>query len=162
MTEENIYNTPTSDLTQPVEANSEELIPYRKGMIPLWVKIFGWLFIVLSVFVITTAISALVTNSEAYYSLYGLEVNSHVTEFWAVFIISLFVAHAVCAYGLLFAKDWGVIACIILGYLSVAICLATTVFGSDSNIRLEILILIFYLLRLHKMKRHWFINSQID
>lgn len=162
MTEENLYQSPSSDLAKPISMNSSELVAFRKQLIPLWIKVFGWLFIVVAVIVLATSAVAIATSTEGYYALYGLETTSQVFSPLALFIISLFIAHGVCAYGLLFAKDWGLVACLLLGYISVAICILSMIFGTGFSIRLELLLLAFYLLKLHKLNKLWFGNQYVE
>lgn len=162
MSEENLYKSPSSDIAKPVGLSSLELLSFRKQLIPLWIKIFGWLFMIVALIVFATAFLGAITSTEGYYSLYGLEVNGSVYSPLAILIISLFLSHGLCAYGLLFAKDWGAVACLILAYLSVAICLLSMIFGTGTNIRLELLVLVFYILKLHQLNKVWFGNQSVE
>ncbi len=159
MNSENIYDAPDSDLTGP--RSSEKIIPYRKKIVPMWMKVFGWLFIVAGVLVPVVGVFSAVTGVEGQYSLYGLTAVGSTYSPAVMFILALFVAHGICAYGLLFGRSWGVMACIILGYLSAAICVFTMIVGDDYIIRLELFVLIPYLNRLHKIKPNWLVEKSI-
>ena len=155
MSNENIYSAPQSDLLSPI--SSQNITSYRKGLIPLWIKIFGWLFIILGFTVTGTGIFSAITGTPGAYSIYGLGVYGKIYSPLAMFILSLFIVHAISAYGLLFAKDWGLLACLILGYISAAICIFTMLTPTDTeiNIRLELIVLILYLVKLHKIRKNW-------
>lgn len=149
----NPYTPPNSNLEN--KTDIQDITRYRKKLIPIWIKIFGWLFIVMGTAVPFVGIFSAVTGVEGNYSLYGLEETGSLFSPIPLLIVALFVVHAVCAFGLLFGKSWGVRACLILAYISVAICLFTT-FSGDGSIRLEILLLIFYILKLRKLQPIWF------
>lgn len=150
---------------QPPSSNVEDLgvnldiVGYRKQLIPIWIKMFGWLFIISGSLVPLYVIYGAVTGVEGTFGLYGLEGTGSVTSPLPIAIMLLFVAHAVCAYGLLFGKSWGVNACIALAYISVLLCLVPTIIEiarhSSLFFRLELIILIPYLVKLHKMLPGW-------
>lgn len=156
----NPYQAPTSVLeTKTAKAAIVDIVAYRKTLIPLWIKIFGWLFILFGVGVPITAIYSLATGMPMHYMLFGLSVYGSIGSPMAIFLMVLFIALAISAYGLLFGRAWGLTFCLMLGYISLAICIATTIIAlitqSGVNIRLEIIILIPYLIRLHKIKDEW-------
>lgn len=153
MNSENIYDAPNSDLN--TRLSIENIVKYRKQIVPMWMKIFGWLFIVAGTLVPVIGVFSAISGVEGEYSLYGLEVVGSVYSPAAMFILTLFLAHGICAYGLLFGKAWGMSACLILGYLSAAICVFTMLTGDGNNIRVELIILILYLVKLHKIRPAW-------
>ena len=153
MSDENPYETPSSEQSG-INLN-EDLIAYRKSLVPTWMRVFGWLFLVFGLLVPIMELTAAATGTDGEFSLYGLEFVGSVISPLPLFILALFAAHGICAYGLLFGKQWGVASCIVLGYLSALICVLTTIFGDGFNIRLELLVLIPYLMKLHKIKWDW-------
>jgi hypothetical protein len=157
MTDENMYQGPNSNVIEPL--SRENIVLYRKQMIPMWIKVFGWLFIVFGGLVAIIGLFSAITGTEGSYSLYGIEHEGPVYSPISLLIVALFVAHAVCAFGLLFAQPWGPKSCLFLGYISVAICLYTMLMGEGVEIRLELIVLIPYLIKLHKIKATWFGES---
>ncbi len=98
------------------------------------------------------------TGAEGEFSLYGIDAYGSIFSPAPLFVVVLFIAHGVCAYGLLFAKSWGVQACIMLGYVSAAICVYTMfggLGGESVTFRLELALLIPYLMKLHKLAIVW-------
>ena len=74
-------------------------------------------------------------------------------------IAAVIFVNGLCAYGLLFGKDWGLNACIVFGYIGLALTVGTMVFemifSGSMMIRLEPIIQIPYLVKLHRLKAHW-------
>jgi len=150
---ENFYQPPESELTN--ELKVLDIVAFRKGCLPIWIKIFGWLFIVAGGIVAIISIFTAVSGGEGRYSLYGLNVYGKIYSPLVLLVIALFIAHGICAFGLLFAKAWGVDACILLGYISAFICVFTMFVSNTFQIRLELIALIFYLIKLHKLQPYW-------
>ncbi|QDP02424.1 hypothetical protein [Thalassotalea sp. PS06] len=160
MKDDNVYHAPESDLNSTPQSLSLE--QYRKNLIPKWIKVFGWLFIVMGVLVPLVGIFALVTQRVGSFSLYGLEAVGAIYSSLALVVLALYVAHSICAYGLLFGKSWGINACIPLAYLSIAICIFTMFTGSETLIRLELAALIPYVMKLQKLKIQWQGTEQVS
>ncbi len=133
----------------------------RRSLIPLWIKIFGWLFIVMGTLVPFIYIGSLIFGYTSSYTIFGLEYEGNATAFMPLIISIVMFINGLCAFGLLFGKDWGLSACIVFGYVGVALCLGTMLFEvffhSNGNlvIRLELIFQIPYLIKLHKLKAHW-------
>ena len=131
----------------------------RKAQVPLWIKIFGWLFIVMAALAPLFYLSALMFGFSAPYTMFGLEYEGNAKAFMPLVISTLIVINGVCAYGLLFAKDWGLTACIVFGYIGLLLNIATMLldmmFNSSMMIRLDLIIQIPYLIKLHRLKAHW-------
>ena len=153
MADENIYQSPNSELGNLTTESG--IIEARKQLVPKWIKVFGWLFIIFGILVPIIGIFAAVSGATSGFSLYGLETTGSVFSPKAILIMALFIAHGACAFGLLFGKPWGVISCIILAYISSAICVYSMVMGNGSTVRLELLVLIPYLVKLHKLMPAW-------
>lgn len=152
MNNDNPYTAPESDVSLSAEPGSPTS---RKELIPLWIKIFGWLFIVFGALVTLIAAYSAVTRTAAEFALYGLTVSGSIYNPVALFVAFLIMAHGVCAFGLLFGKSWGVISCMVLGYISIAVCIVSMFIGEGFTIRLEIAFLIPYLIKLHKIRDQW-------
>jgi hypothetical protein len=77
----------------------------------------------------------------------------------AIAISAIIISLAVSAYGLLFGKSWGLNTCLVTGYGGAAICLGTMAYsnfsGNSLTIRLELLVHVPYLMKLHKIKPLW-------
>ena len=152
----NPYETPKSEVEpQRTETSDDQ---YRKSLVPLWIKIFGWLFIFLGVTAPLGYAYTLLSQSDGEFGLLGLEATGSTLSFTALFLMLVFVSFGVSAYGLLFGKMWGVKACLVSGYIGVGIAIYSMGMGLMNNgveVRLELLIQIPYLIKLHKLKALW-------
>lgn len=147
------------DLVLKAQETSIDKRQLRKKLLPLWIKIFGWLFIVMAAAVPFLYVSSIVFDFSATYSMFSLEYEGHALAPMPLLISILILINGVCAYGLLLGKDWGLTACIIYGYVGLVLTLGSLVVGLFSGtgitIRLEPIIQIPYLMKLHKLKALW-------
>ena len=94
----------------------------------------------------------------AKYEIFGLSSQGSPFAPMALLISAIILSHSISAYGLLFGKDWGLIACLITGHIAIAICIfsmLTSVTTGVINLRLELVLLIPYVLKLRKIKDEW-------
>ncbi|MDM3871896.1 hypothetical protein QSV34_11090 [Porticoccus sp. W117] len=157
MDTENPYQPPSADTTTPTHT-AEDITSVRKKLVPKWIKIFGWLFMVFGALMPLLVAASLLLQEPLQLGLFGLNYNGPATHPAAILMASLIIALAIAAFGLLFAKGWGVKVCLALGYLCSAICLFTMVHNIMSGhlmLRLELVVLFFYLRRLHRIAPLW-------
>ena len=142
--------------SQEMNADKHQL---RKALLPVWIKIFGWLFIVMGGGVPFLYLGSLILGFSASYTMFGLGYEGGALAFMPFLISCTIFINGLCAYGLLFGKDWGLTACIVFGYIGLALTVGSMVFemvvSGGMMIRLEPLIQIPYLIKLHKLKGHW-------
>jgi uncharacterized membrane protein len=152
----NPYAAPSSEVTDRL---GQDVTPItRKRLVPLWIKIFGWIFMLMGVAVPIIAIAATVMGEPASYEIFGLQYRGTPFHPMALLISTIIWSLAVSAYGLLFGKSWGLQACLVTGYMGVAICIGTTVYAITQGslmLRLELLLQIPYLIKLHKIQSQW-------
>jgi hypothetical protein len=131
----------------------------RKRLVPTWTKVFGWLFIIMGVSVPVLAIVVPILDEPANYAMFGLSFRGSPFHPMALLISAIILSLAISAYGLLFGRSWGLNACLGTGYLGVAICFFSTCYGIFAlgilSIRLELLVQVPYLMRLHQIRPHW-------
>ena len=135
-----------------------DITSYRKSLIPRWIKVFGWVFIVLSVVVALMLMVYPFFNFPGPPSFYifGLRYTGSPYSFGAWPIIGIILFLGATSYGLLFAKDWGLYGAMANGYLGLAICVSGMVLTGFAAIQLEPLLQIPYLITLHSIKTRWF------
>jgi hypothetical protein len=140
-----------------------EIETKRKKLVPLWIKIFGWFFIIMGIAVPLLFIVIIFINQPVTFEIFGLQHEGSPFDPMALLISAIIISLAVSAYGLLFGKTWGLTLCLITGYGGLIICLGTMIYSlialSILTIRLELIAQIPYLLKLHKIKPFW--NSNI-
>lgn len=138
---------------------TEEIIQTRKALIPLWIKLFGWLFIVMGAGVPFLYVGSLLFGFTASYGMFGLEYTGSAMAWMPLLIAILIFINGLCAYGLLFGKDWGLTACISFGFIGLALTLGTMLFDAYVHarwmIRLEPIVQIPYLIKIQRLKSLW-------
>ena len=131
----------------------------RRALVPLWIKIFGWLFLLMGAAVPILPITTAVSGNPASYQILGLSYVGSPYHPMALLISGIVLALAVSAYGLLFGKPWGLKACLITGYGGVALAVATMAYSlfalNTLTLRLELIAQIPYLIKLNELKPLW-------
>jgi len=131
-------------------------IKRRKDLIPLWIKIFGWFFIVLGALATLGYCASLMFGFEASYEIFGFSYSGNAYSLMPAFLVLAISVNGASAFGLLFHKDWGLNACLVMGYIGLFLTLASMLLSLPGiHIRLEPLIQIPYLIKLHKIKSQW-------
>jgi hypothetical protein len=131
----------------------------RKKLVPFWIKVFGWIFIVMGIAVPILPIVVQILGQPATYEIFGLRHVGSPFHPMALVISVIILSLSVSAYGLLFGKKWGLNACLATGYGGLIICIGTMIYSLAAlhvlTIRLELLAQIPYLLKLHKLRPLW-------
>jgi hypothetical protein len=136
-------------------------IKRRKDLLPWWIKIFIWIFIVFGCIVpIALVFGIMGYNFQA--ALYGLESNDPLSDVGLITVF-LFLFKGFAAYALWTEKPWGVDIAIADAVLGVLVCcfvmfIEPFIFPHQRltiNIRLELLLLIPYLIKLIKINKEW-------
>ena len=141
----------TNDLIQ------ENAIP-RKKMLPLWIKIFMWLFLITGAFVPIVLISGLM-GYNAQLALYGLETNE-AFSYIGIILTTIYIIKGITAFSLLKEKDWAIKIGIIDATIGIIICILIMLYPFINpqfkfSLRLELVALIPYLIKLLKIKTQW-------
>ncbi|HMK20599.1 MAG TPA: hypothetical protein VK492_20505 [Chitinophagaceae bacterium] len=132
----------------------------RKDLLPWWVKVFIWIFLIFG----AIAPLGLILGILGYkfeVSLYGFETNEPISII-GISIILIFLFKGFTAYSLLKEKNWAIILGIMDAIIGIAICsfaMLYPLFNSDAGVsltfRLELVLLIPYLLKMIKIKSEW-------
>jgi len=135
----------------------------RKALIPLWIKIFSWIFIVFGLITPIALIGGIIMHNFAL-SLYGLEASTPYSLIGAI-LTALFIFKGIVAFGILKREDWAVNFGILDAVLGIIICIFTMVYPAITNsqfaFRLELAALIPYLIKLLKIKDEWRLGQKI-
>ncbi len=129
----------------------EGIIP-RNKLIPLWIKIFSWMFLIFG-FVVFIGLMFGILGYNFEMALYGFETNI-VFSYKGILIMLLFFVKGIVAFGIITKKDWAVKLAIVDGIIGIALCAYTMIFQT-MIIRLELIALIPYLLKMRKIKMAW-------
>ena len=155
-------NIETSNLT----LNEEFPQTRRRKLLPWWIKVFTWLFLIFGGIVPIASIVGLF-GVKFQLSIYGFETNDPLS-LTGISLLLLFVFKGIVAFGLWTEKNWAILLGQVDAVLGIAICLVSMVFiplfyienGFHLNFRLELVILIPYIIKLQKIKEEWANRSE--
>ena len=133
----------------------------KRKLLPWWIKVFIWIFLILSAIVPIAIVFGLL-GYQFVISIYGLETNNPLSVMGG-FLILIFILKGAVGYGLWFSKKWAVNVGVFDAVIGILLCLYTMFIGLfvDSKdefvftFRLELLLLIPYLIKLFKIKPMW-------
>jgi hypothetical protein len=136
------------------------LLPRRKTLLPWWMKFFSYIFLLTAAFAILLYPLMFLLGVNWGFSLYGLE-SADRTSYIMFTVIALYLLKGAAAYGLLFEKDWAIEVAFAdagAGIIASLFVIAYGYFVSgeySSPFRLELILLIVYLIKLLKMQKVW-------
>ncbi|MBK1896912.1 hypothetical protein JHL15_14180 [Chryseobacterium sp. YIM B02567] len=131
----------------------------RRDLLPVWIKIFIWLFLIGG----TTAAILLISGSfltNVSLSIYGIQAN-HPYTIPGLIICALLILKGIVAYGLWFEQEWAPKAAIIDAIVGIASCTIMMViipFVSSTisfTLRLELIPLYYYLIKMRQIEKSW-------
>lgn len=131
----------------------------RRALLPAWIKVFCWLFMLMGVAGIACLIIGLFGGT-ADLSLYGFETNEPLSLLGSL-IIAFMLFKAFTAYSLWFEKDNAILLGKIDAIAGIVICMISMVAipiimeNVDIKIRLELLLLLPYYYKLENIKNAW-------
>lgn len=131
----------------------------RRALLPAWIKVFCWLFMIAGVAGIASFLIG-VFGYESELSFYGLETNQPLSLLGS-FLIAVVLFKAFAAYSLWFEKDNAIQIGKIDAIAGIIICVVSMIgmpiFSDDASIslRLELVLLIPYYYKLDNIKKAW-------
>jgi hypothetical protein len=141
------------------EFETKENFTRRRNLLPLWIKIFLWFFLIGGLFAAIFLIIGPFLN-RINLSLYGITAV-HPYTLPGIITTLLLIFKGIVAYGLWFEQKWAVQAAIIDAIIGIAVCVIMmvvipfTVPNISFTIRLELIPLYFYLVKMQKIKSTW-------
>lgn len=126
----------------------------RKALVPLWIRVFGWLYMGVGLAGAFYFIAAATVGHTTTYNFYGVVYEVGVLAPIPMLILSFLMAGGVAAFGLLYGKRWGLAACFTYGYFLLASFVACVIIGYDISL-LRVIVLILFLRSLHKLRAAW-------
>ena len=131
----------------------------RRKLLPVWIKVFCWIFMLMGLVSIGCLIFGML-GGKADLSFYGFETDEPLTLI-GIFIISMMILKGFSAYALWFEKDYAIKLGKMDAVLGIIICIFSMFVlpfikeNSNFVIRLEIALLIPYFMKLNKIKNEW-------
>ena len=131
----------------------------RRKLLPWWIKTFCWIFMLLGVCGLASLIGNAFTDNVSL-SLYGFSSNTAYSGV-GIFIIAVMALKGFASYSLWFEKPNAIIIAKIDAIVGIVICIASMFIlpftSGDGHIpiRLEILLLIPYYIKINKIEYEW-------
>jgi hypothetical protein len=133
----------------------------RRDLLPKWIKFFTWLFMIFGAITPVALIAGLL-GANFSLAFFGFETTEPLSLV-GLGLTFLFAFKGFVAYSLWMEKDWAIQIAEIDAYLSIAICVLSMIFFPFSytentysfNLRIELFLIIPYLLKLRKLKSDW-------
>ena len=151
----NPYEAPASDISA-----SQSGAATRRELVPVWIKIIGWLFMAIAALCIPLLIWGIFAQQPVRFELFGFIYSGPALNPFAFVMVALYLFMGITAFGLIFRKGWGVNGCLANGYAGLALCIISMIISGGTNIRIEPIIQLFYLRRLHKIREQWVTASR--
>jgi hypothetical protein len=131
----------------------------RRALLPSWIKVFCWLFMIMGVAGLGTFIFG-IFGTTAELTLYGFETYEPLS-LTGIFITAMILFKAFTAYSLWFEKDNAILLGKIDAIAGIIVCMISMVAipifveNAEVSIRLELLLLIPYYYKLENIKNAW-------
>lgn len=129
----------------------------RRQLLPWWIKTFCLLFMFFGPVAFLGLVAA-VFGVRFELALYGFETMDPLSPI-GLFITSQFILKGIVSYGLWNEKRWAMKVAIVDAFLSIGVCTFSMVWqplmGYSLSLRLELVILVPYLLKLLKIQAQW-------
>lgn len=141
-----------------LDSQFADVKPRRRRLLPWWIKVFIWFFLLAGAFVPIGIIVGFL-HYNVHLSLFGLDTNEPFSVVGLILLL-IFSFKGVSAFGLWFEKDWAISVAQIDAVLSIAICVYMMlvqpfIHEVTSKFRLELALLVPYLLKLNDLKKNW-------
>jgi hypothetical protein len=129
----------------------------RRQLLPWWIKTFCFIFMLFGPIALLGFIAG-AFGVRFDLALFGFETTEPLSP-TGLLISSQFILKGVVAYALWNEKTWGIKLALADAYLSIGICTFSMVglhyFGYPFSVRLELVILVPYVLKLMKIMPRW-------
>ena len=134
----------------------------RRKLLPWWIKVFAWIFITAAVLIPFGLLANAWFGLEYNIEIYG--IGSHDGfSLLGIMLTAIFLLKGITAFALWTEKDWAIVAgqfdavigIIICIYVSFIYPIMDAVPGFNFSFRLELLILIPFLIKLEKISNDW-------
>ena len=129
----------------------------RIKLLPIWIKVFCWIFIVFACVASFGFIYGLFGN-DFDLSLYGFK-TSDTTSVLGIGLVLMFLLKGVVAFGLLKEQNWAIKLGFVDAIVGILACVFVMIYplidAGSFTFRLELIILIPYLIKLDKIKEEW-------
>jgi len=131
----------------------------RRSLLPWWIKGFCWLFMI-TAFIAILRMILLLFEINTEFEFYGINAKENI-PINGIIVFLVFILHGFTAYSLWFEKDYAIKMGLFDALIGIVLCLFSMVasfYYGHFTIRLEIILLVLFLVKLLKIRFKW--NSE--
>ncbi|CAM2069793.1 hypothetical protein SCOR_30740 [Sulfidibacter corallicola] len=161
MSHANPFESPKSNITSEV-TDVDEIAAVRKALLPMWIVIFSWLFLIVGVGTALIWLFSAISGGQFSSSFFGFEASAPAFHPYSLGLLGLYTYAAALAGGLLLKLRWAPKAGILWCLVGSTMCIISTVLSQFTVFRLEILVLIAFLIKLKAIRPVWENGPQLD
>jgi len=149
------------DESEIIDENLLKIEDRRRKLLPGWIKVFVWIFMIFGVIVPFGLLIGLM-GIDFNLSIYGLETSKPVSGL-GLLITLIFAFKGIISFGLWTEKYWAVKLASIDAIIGIIVCCIVMLLlpflfkenGFSWNLRLELIVLIPYLIKMRNIKEDW-------
>ena len=127
----------------------------RRRALPFWIEIFSWLFLLIGASIPVVVILGVLRGTSVSFMLFGFSYSGRALDLFGLLLACMLAGCAVTAYGLLWGRSWGQFAAMVTGWAGLVLCAASVIIGSGRYVPLEPLLLVPFLVTMHRLKGAW-------
>ncbi len=150
-----------NDQTDILDSGIVEHQVRRRKLLPWWIKVFTWIFLVMGAMVPVVFVLGL-TGQPIQLAFYGFETLD-AASIIGIGLMLVFLLKGITAFGLWTEKDWAIQLGVFDAIIGIAVCIFSMFInpiidadpGFNITFRLELVVLIPYLFKLRKIKPEW-------
>lgn len=153
------------DLSQEIIDLKPEYSIRRRKLLPIWIKLFIWLFLIFgAIAFITLLFGAFIDNMK--FSIYGLTSFQPYSTLGLI-ILFIFLLKGIVSFGLWFEKDWGPKLAVYDGILGALVCLFVMFIlpylekAGQFSFRLELIAIVPYMMKMINIQEPWVQTSEM-
>jgi len=139
----------------------------RRALLPWWIKTFAWFFMIFGGLAFVCLVLGLF-GMRMQLAFYGLETWEPLSA-TGLAVIAIALLKGAAAYGLWTEKEWAITVGQIDAVLGIAMCIFVMIYpyvdgvdGSRFNLRLELALLIPFLIKLRAIKGQWMDQTNLQ
>jgi uncharacterized BrkB/YihY/UPF0761 family membrane protein len=131
----------------------------RRKLLPWWIKVFCWIFMIFGLLAFVCLLLGF-TNIKPSLAFYGFETNEPFSVI-GMLVITVGILKGITAFSLWFEKNFAIKLGKIDAIVGIIICVISMLIlpylndGFNFQIRLELALLIPFLLKLNKIEKEW-------
>lgn len=138
---------------------STEIGLARRRLLPLWIKVFSWIFLLIGAAVPVVVVLGLLRSTAVSFALFGFSYSGSVFDPYGLLLACMLAGSGVTAYGLLWGRSWGQFAAVMTGWAGLVLCIASVFVSPRLRVPLEPLLLVPFLVTMHRLKSPWKENA---